>query len=97
MSANGWTAADDAELDVLVYALVTDYWEHRERCEACQPCDELAAWREHKAGCRACQGDAPLTYGPPCETARTVARAQPPRLRPLPPLPTSAGRDSRSG
>ena len=62
-----WTAADQAELDVLLHALTSGYAEHRQKCEACQPCPELAAWREHKAGCRACQGDAPLTYGPPCE------------------------------
>lgn len=28
---------------------------------------ELDAWRAHKADCPACRGDAPLTYGPPCE------------------------------
>ena len=64
----GWTAADDAELDVLVHRLVFDYHEHRQRCEACkpEPCPHLERWKRHKAGCRACQGDAPLTFGPPC-------------------------------
>jgi hypothetical protein len=32
-----WTPADQAEIDVLVWALVTDYSEHRQRCRACQP------------------------------------------------------------
>jgi hypothetical protein len=32
-----WTPADQAELDVLVHGLVTDYSEHRQRCRACQP------------------------------------------------------------
>ena len=32
-----WTEADAAELDVLVHALVVDYFEHRKRCLACQP------------------------------------------------------------
>jgi hypothetical protein len=55
-------------LDVLVRALAFDYWEHRQRCEACRPesCAELAAWRAHLDACRACQGDAPLDFGPPC-------------------------------
>jgi hypothetical protein len=63
-----WTHADQAELDVLVHALVFDYWEHSKRCGACQPgpCPELEAWNQHEAACDACQGNAPLTYGPPC-------------------------------
>lgn len=65
--ARVWTAADQAELDVLLHALTFDYWEHRERCEACRPCDELGTWRAHKDECPACRGDAPLTFGPPCE------------------------------
>jgi hypothetical protein len=68
------TEADAAELDVLVHALVADYWEHRKKCRACipEPCAELEAWRAHKAGCLACQGDAPLTYppGPDCRRIR---------------------------
>lgn len=66
---NGWTAADQAELDVLVWALAFDFWEHRKHCEACrpEPCPDLEAWKAHKAECRACQGDAPLTFGLPCE------------------------------
>ena len=62
-----WTPADRAETDVLVHAVAFDYFEHRKHCDACQPCPELAAWREHKAGCPACLGYAPLTYGAPCE------------------------------
>jgi hypothetical protein len=64
-----WTAADQSELDPLVHALVFDYWEHRQHCEACrpEPCPDLEAWKAHKAECRACQGDAPLTFGLPCE------------------------------
>ena len=46
---NTGTAADEAELDVLVHALTTGYTEHRAPCDACQPCDELIAWRAHKA------------------------------------------------
>ena len=67
-----WTAADEAELDVLVHALVAGYWEHRERCAACRPgaCTRYAAWLEHETGCKACQGKAPLTYGPPCAERR---------------------------
>jgi hypothetical protein len=61
-----WTAADQAELDVLVHALVFDYFEHRERCEACQPCDMPALWDAHKAACDVCQGLAPLTHGTYC-------------------------------
>jgi hypothetical protein len=58
------TAADDAELDVLVHALVFDFWEHRKHCEACRPgpCPELEAWRAHKAACPARGGDAPLSH-----------------------------------
>lgn len=84
--------ADAAELDVLAHALVFDFWEHREHCEACnpEPCTEFEAWLEHKAGCRACQGDAPLTFGLPCpdwrerrlEHGRTCPRCNPcPRLQ----------------
>ena len=64
-----WTAADQAELDVLTHALVFDFSEHRKHCEACrpEPCPDLEAWKAHKAECRACQGDAPLTFGLPCE------------------------------
>jgi hypothetical protein len=42
----GWTPADQAELDALVWALVTDYFEHRDRCGRCagpQPCPHLQA------------------------------------------------------
>jgi len=63
-----WTPADEAELDVLAFELSRSYFQHRERCAACQPgdCPELVAWREHLDECPACRGDAPLTFGPPC-------------------------------
>jgi hypothetical protein len=66
----GWTAADQSELDVLLHTLIVEWFDvHRELCRACrpEPCPTLAAWQAHKAGCRACQGDAPLTFGPPCD------------------------------
>lgn len=68
----GWTAADQAELDVLLHALTVGLATHRELCRACrpEPCPTLAAWRAHEAGCRACQGDAPLTHGPRCDDHR---------------------------
>jgi len=50
VSSSCWTAADDAELDVLVHALTSDYFEHRRRCRACRlepgapyPCPHLQA------------------------------------------------------
>jgi hypothetical protein len=45
-----WTDADAAELDVLVHALVFDYFEHRKHCAACKPglCHEFEAWRTHR-------------------------------------------------
>ena len=56
-----WTAADAAELGVLVDELSRGYHEHRERCVACQPgeCPELVSWRVHLEECKACLGDAP--------------------------------------
>lgn len=66
-SESWWTEADDAELDVIVHRLTFDYWEHKKTCPNCLPCDEYESWREHLSGCRACQGDAPLTFGPPCD------------------------------
>lgn len=62
-----WTAADAAELDVLLYELTRAQEHHRSKCRACQPCAAVEAWRAHRASCPACRGDAPLTYGPPCE------------------------------
>ena len=51
-----WTSADGAELDVLVWALVTDYLEDRDGCARCAgpaPCPHLQEaiaavldWRE---------------------------------------------------
>jgi len=57
-----WSPADAAELDVLVWALVSGYSEHRKKCRACAdepepgapyPCPHLAGaidvvldWRE---------------------------------------------------
>ena len=48
-----WTAADQAELDVLVHSLVFDFDEHRKHCDACQPgpCPRYEAWLDHKAAC----------------------------------------------
>ena len=58
------TAADEAELDCLVWELVTGYHEHRRRCRSCAasrqlgglPCPHLQAaigavvdWREARA------------------------------------------------
>jgi hypothetical protein len=67
-----WTAADGAELDVLVWALVSDYETHRQLCRACrpEPCARYEAWLAHEAECLACRGRAPLTYGPPCPQRR---------------------------
>jgi len=67
-----WTAADQAELDVLVHYLVVDHLDHRERCDGCrpEPCVALATWLTHKADCRACQAGAPLPLGPPCSERR---------------------------
>jgi hypothetical protein len=61
-----WTDADAAELDRLTHALVFDYFEHRERCEACQPCPMPELWNAHKVECVVCQGLAPLTHGIYC-------------------------------
>jgi hypothetical protein len=54
-----YTAADQAELDVLVWALVYGYFEHRERCGRCvgpEPCPHVQAairevvdWRDARA------------------------------------------------
>lgn len=71
---DGWTPADAAELDVLVFELARGYDEHRKRCPACLPgdCPEYVAWREHLDLCPGCRGDAPLTYGPPCPRRREM-------------------------
>jgi hypothetical protein len=61
-----WTPADSAELDVLAYELAGHVTEHRAHCAACQPCPEYDDWRRHLDDCRACRGDAPLIFGPPC-------------------------------
>lgn len=71
MSADTWTAADDAELDALTFELARSYWDHRDHCEACkpEPCPVLVAYREHRAGCWNCQNGvtyATETYGEPC-------------------------------
>ncbi len=72
MSAAWWTDADAAELDVLLHELSVGYFEHRARCEACspEPCPVLVSWRSHIEECPACRGDAPLTFGPPCQRKR---------------------------
>ncbi len=74
---NGWTEADQAELDVLVHALAADFEVHRQLCRACpaEPCPRYEAWLAHKADCLVCDGSnhpwwkrhAPLTYGWRCE------------------------------
>src|SRR5262245_17966971 len=70
MSAN-WTPADAAELDVLLYELVDDYQEHRQKCEACkpEPCKVLTSYLEHKADCWKCQNGVCVAtdhYGEAC-------------------------------
>ena len=72
MNAVSWTDADQSELDVLLHGLSRGYDEHRKLCRACQPddCPDLVAWRTHLEECPACRGDAPLTYGAPCERKR---------------------------
>lgn len=64
-----WTKADAAELDVLAHTLAFAYWEHRRCCEACrfESCAQLEAWYAHRDQCAACRGEAPLTFGPPCQ------------------------------
>jgi hypothetical protein len=54
-----WTAADAAELEVLVHELVEVAFEHREHCEACRrgnrchvlgsAIDEVIEWRDRRA------------------------------------------------
>ena len=69
---NAWTDADEAELDVLVYALAFDFFKHRETCQACKPgpCPRYEAWLRHKAACKICEGLAPLTFGWDCPVRR---------------------------
>ncbi len=43
-----WTAADAAELDVLCFELARHSAEHRDHCEACQPCHEYEDWRPQR-------------------------------------------------
>jgi hypothetical protein len=83
-----WTAADAAELDVLVYELARRSTEHRDHCEACRPCPEYEDWRRHLDGCRRCQDEAPLTYGGPCSRrAQMVAHGNAcPSCNPCPTL-----------
>lgn len=61
-----WSAADSAELDVLLHEIVTRFDEHRRTCPHHQPCEILAAYRRHKETCLCCQGDYPLTHGWQC-------------------------------
>ena len=64
-----WTAADAAELDILVHEAVRLAEEHRARCEACKPGDcPVRRVAQHLEVCAACRGDAPITYGPPCSS-----------------------------
>jgi hypothetical protein len=47
MTPGLWTEADAAELDVLLWALVSDYFDHRQQCRMCleaiEPCPSLRA------------------------------------------------------
>lgn len=64
-----WTSADSAEQDVLIDELARAFTEHRQECEACQPCPQVAAWKEHRAGCWKCRNTIRFTttsYGEPC-------------------------------
>ena len=56
-TAEGWTTADAAELDVLIYELARGYLEHRANCASCAaeypPCahvrraiESVLEWRE---------------------------------------------------
>jgi hypothetical protein len=52
---NAWTPADQAELDVLLYALAADWFKHRPTCNA-DPCPhiqqaiaEVIDWRDARA------------------------------------------------
>jgi len=55
----GWTTADAAESDCLIWALVDGYFEHREKCAQCAgplPCehvgraiDEVISWHRARA------------------------------------------------
>src|SRR5690242_16949828 len=65
------SAADLAELDVLIWELADAYQEHRQNCEWCRPtpCRTLTAFLEHKAECWKCQNGvcvATALYGQPC-------------------------------
>jgi len=84
-----WTEADAAELDVLIFELVSGYFEDRERCEACRTdSPQLDGWIAHLQECAACRGDAPLTYGLPCSRkAEFIAHGDAcPRCNPCPRL-----------
>lgn len=85
-----WTEADQAELDVLVWALAGGHAEHRKWCRVClpEPCPEYEAWIHHEAGCQACQGGAPLAFGPPCERHSAFVKhgQECPRCNPCPHL-----------
>ena len=85
-----WTAADAAELDVLVWALVSGFEPHRQLCRACrfEPCPRYAAWLAHEVDCRVCEGRAPLTFGWRCaERERFLAEHRDcPRCLPCPHL-----------
>ena len=71
-----WTQADSAEMDALVWELCRSYVKHRDRCDACspEPCPMLTGWREHVETCKACKGEAPLTYGLPASGITSSSR-----------------------
>lgn len=66
-----WTAADSAELDVLVHELSKGAEQHRASCAACkpEPCAFLTSYLEHRETCWKCENSIKLataTYGEPC-------------------------------
>lgn len=41
-----WTAADQAELDVLLWELIDGYFDHRATCEPCQARANCPRWHD---------------------------------------------------
>ena len=64
-----WSAADEAELNLLVFELVECASSHRAGCPYCRPCSAAAEYLEHKSTCWSCDNGirvATATWGPPC-------------------------------